>query len=128
MPEGVTAFLDACRGIVEATPQRLSVIAGADLAHVGRRFGDAFDVDNTLVSAVEASDREDLQHVLAGDADCFYQSVMRDQNRRRVCGLNCIYAALRTVHGSIRDGELLHYDYAHDPAGGIVSFADILFA
>lgn len=128
MPADVTAFLDACRGMVEAMPQRLSVIAGADLAHVGRRFGDPFDIDQTIVSAVEARDREDLQHVMAGDAERFYWSVLRDQNRRRVCGLNCIYAALRTVPGALRDGELLHYAYAHDPAGGIVSFADILFA
>jgi hypothetical protein len=128
MPADVTTFLDACRGIVAAMPQRLSVIAGADLAHVGRRFGDAFDIDRTVVGAVEARDREDLQHVMAGDADRFYWSVLQDQNRRRVCGLNCIYAALRTAPGTICDGELLHYNYAHDPAGGIVSFADILFA
>jgi AmmeMemoRadiSam system protein B len=128
IPEEVRAFLDVCRDIVEATPQRLSVIAGADLAHVGRRFGDPFDIDQTIVNSVEARDREDLQHVLAGDAERFYRSVMQDQNRRRVCGLNCIYAALRTVHGAIGNGELLHYDYAPDPTGGIVSFADILFA
>lgn len=128
IPASVTAFLETCREPVTAAPQRVSVIAGADLAHVGRRFGDPFDINATVVQAVERRDREDLQAVLAGDADRFYQSVMQDQNARRVCGLNCIYAALQTVHGMVQPGHFLHYDYAHDPAGGIVSFADILFA
>jgi hypothetical protein len=103
----------------------MCVIAGADLAHVGRRFGDAFDIDDTVVQAVHRRDHEDLLEVVANNPAGFYQSVMKDRNQRRVCGLNCIYAALHTVHGMVRSGELLHYDYAHDPAGGIVSFANV---
>lgn len=127
IPDSVTAFLNLCRDIVMSSPQPISVIAGADLAHVGQRFGDAFDIDDTIVNRVAARDREDLGHVIGGDADGFYRSVMRDRNQRRVCGLNCIYAALKTVEGITDAGDLLHYDYAHDPAGGIVSFTNILF-
>jgi MEMO1 family protein len=126
LPE-VETFLDVCRGIVDAAPGRVSVIAGADLAHVGRRFGDPFDINDGVVRQVEGRDREDLRHALAGDATGFYQSVLRDQNERRVCGLNCIYAALKAVDGAGGQGAMLHYDYAHDPAGGIVSFANVLF-
>ncbi len=126
MPEGVIEFLLACREIIASDPEQFCVIAGADLAHVGRRFGDAFDVSNTIINTVAARDQEDLQHVTTGHADRFYQSVMQDRNQRRVCGLNCIYAALKSIDGSIAEGQLLHYDYAHDPAGGIVSFANVL--
>jgi AmmeMemoRadiSam system protein B len=124
----VTAFLAACRDLVALLGQRVSIIAGADLAHVGRRFGDPFAIDDAVVHAVASRDREDLQYVTAGDAEGFYRSVMQDKNQRRICGLNCIYASLQTMRQSHSDGALLHYDYAHDPAGGIVSFADILFA
>jgi hypothetical protein len=94
---------------------------------VGRRFGDPFDIHDGVVRQVEARDREDLQHALVGDATGFYQSVLRDWNKRRVCGINCIYAALKTVDGAGGRGAMLHYDYAHDPAGGIVSFTNVLF-
>lgn len=124
----VATFLDVCREVVDAAPDRVSVIAGADLAHVGKRFGDGFDIDHHIVQHVDQRDREDLQHALAGDATGFYQSVLRDRNARRVCGLNCIYAALKAVDGVRGRGAMLHYDYAHDPAGGIVSFANVLFA
>ena len=113
--------------MVDAAPGQVSVIAGADLAHVGRRFGDPFDIHDSVLRQVEARDREDLQHALAGDATGFYQSVLRDRNERRVCGINCIYAALKAVDGAGGRGAMLHYDYAHDPAGGIVSFTNVLF-
>ena len=122
---GVRRFLDACREIAAEPEQRVSVIAGADLAHRGKRFGDPFDIDDAVIAAVAERDREDLEHVTRSDAGAFYASVMRDQNERKVCGLGCIYAALKTVEGRTNTAELLHYGYAHDPAGGIVSFASI---
>ncbi len=124
----VNTFLETCQDIVATLGKRVSVIAGADLAHVGRRFGDDFDISEPIVEGVAERDRQDLQYVTAGDADGFYRSVMQDRNERRICGLNCIYASLKTVACSGVTGELLHYDYAHDPAGGIVSFADVAFA
>jgi AmmeMemoRadiSam system protein B len=128
MPERVEVFLATCRDIIRSASEPVGVIAGADLAHVGRRFGDTFDISHSIISTVATRDREDLQHVARGDADRFYQSVMKDRNQRRVCGLNCIYAALKSIDGSVQSGQLLHYDYAHDPAGGIVSFANVIFA
>jgi len=121
----VNRFLDACHSV--AADGRVSVIAGADLAHVGRRFGDDFEIDDAVVDAVARRDEEDLAHVVANAPDAFYASVMADANARRVCGLNCIYAALRTVDGGATDAVLHAYDYAHDPMGGIVSFASISF-
>lgn len=123
----VTRFLDACRDLVASAGGRFTVIAGADLAHVGKRFGDSFDIDENVVRGVSERDHEDLGHITNGpiDADAFYASVMKDQNRRNVCGLNCIYATLKTLDGCVNTGAMRHYDYAHDPAGGIVSFASI---
>ena len=121
----VQRFLEACRACLEAGDGAACVIAGADLAHVGRRFGDAFEIDETVAAQVERRDREDLQPLLAGDAKGWYRSVMRDENDRRVCGLQCVYSALRMVDGTISKGELLGYGQAPDPAGGMVSFASV---
>ena len=121
-------FLEACAAIVRRSKGRIAVIAGADLAHVGQRFGDAFTISDAIIDEVGKRDKEDIEHALKGDARGFYSSVMKDQNARRVCGLNCIYATLRALDGTAGAGanELAHYDYAHDPAGGIVSFANLI--
>lgn len=123
----IPSFLSTCRKIIDSSPASISVISGADLAHVGKRFGDPFDIDRDVIAKVELRDKEDLQFVLERDPEGFYGSVIKDSNERRVCGINAIYSAL-SVCSTLKQGELLHYDYAHDPMGGIVSFAGILFS
>lgn len=119
----VRRFLNECRSIAADAGLRVSVIAGADLAHVGKRFGDDFDIDDAVIAAVRARDDEDLAHVVASQGAAFYASVMRDTNARRVCGLGCLYAALKTVEDRVAISQVLHYGHAPDPAGGIVTFA-----
>lgn len=118
-------FLQACNECIRSSQKKIAVIASADLAHVGRRFGDSFDIDDEVLEAVAQRDAEDLAHVEALDADSFYASVMKDGNQRKVCGLNCIFSVLRALDGIAVVGEPINYDYAHDPAGGIVSFASV---
>lgn len=121
----VQRFLEECRAIVKEGAGKVTVISGVDLAHVGRTFGDDFDIDEGIIGNVAVRDGEDLAHVERLDADAFYRSVMQDGNRRNVCGLKAIYAGLYTLQGSVTRAEKLHYDYAHDPSGGIVSFTSM---
>lgn len=123
----VARFLDTCREIASEPGRRVAVIAAADLAHVGRRFGDPFDIDEAIIESVAERDREDLIHAMNCAPEAFYASVMKDRNERKVCGLGCIYAAMKTVEGTVSAGTLLDYSYAPDPAGGIVSFASVKF-
>lgn len=121
----VTAFLAACRDVFASCNGPATVVAAADLAHVGRRFGQDIDLSDALLTRIEVRDREDLAYVTAVNAQGFYQSVMKDRNARQVCGANCIYAALQTLDGTARRGELLSYGYAPDPGDGVVSFASV---
>jgi AmmeMemoRadiSam system protein B len=123
-PSEEEATEDFLRVLAELVDDDTVVIAGADLAHVGKRFGDPFDIDDAIVSKVRERDMEALRAAVDGDAEGFYASVMKDDNERNVCGLTCIYSAIRAIGET--SGELLHYDYAHDPAGGIVSFANVI--
>lgn len=102
-------FLTALRELTAA--RRVLVVAGADLAHVGPRFGDE-PVARAGKEEVEAADREALAAAVRGDADGFYGSIARINDRFRVCGLSPIYAALAFA-GAGR-GALL--DYAQCPA------------
>ena len=95
------------------------MLASADLAHVGRRFGDDIEIDAGIVEAIgPARPRRPRTRHRGRRAADFYSAVMRDGNERRVCGLNAIYATL--VCSGARNGELLGYGSAPDPAGGVV--------
>lgn len=123
---GIQRFLATCAALVNDPARRISVVAGADLAHVGRRFGDPYDIDDRVRALVESRDRQDLSAVACFDAEAWYASVLQDQNARQVCGLNCIYGALKAASGRATTANLLYYGSAPDPAGGLVSFASLI--
>lgn len=123
----IRKFLEACKEYISTAKERVLVLAGADLAHVGRRFGDTFSITPTISENVKIRDTEDLEFAKEIDADGFYKSVNKDHNKRRVCGLFSIYSLLEVLRDVANRGELLYYGQAPDPLGGIVSFASLAF-
>jgi AmmeMemoRadiSam system protein B len=97
-------FLGALSRAVEG--RRVCYVAAADLAHVGPRYGDLRPPTRAELSALEADDRRTLGFVEAGDAPGFHREAVRDDARRRVCGVAPIYAALRASGAPAR---VLHY-------------------
>jgi MEMO1 family protein len=120
----VRAFLDALGDTVAASGRRVAFIAGADLAHMGPRFGDPAPITPAELSVIDREDRQMLAAVEAGDAAAFFESARRDGDRRRVCGLSPIYALLRALGGA--RGTLRRYAQWPDPQG-VVTFASVVF-
>jgi AmmeMemoRadiSam system protein B len=123
----VASFIDGARALVEARPGRVVVVAGADLAHVGPRFGDERPCDIQQRAALESADRESLEQAVALDSAAFWAHVSRDMDTRRVCGLAPIWSLLQSVSGGAR-GRVLHYEQTVDAEdGSIVSHAALGF-
>lgn len=107
-----------------ARGERLVLVASADLAHVGPRYGDPEPFDRPALDEVERADRGLLEAVAAGDAGAFLGRVAADGDRYRVCGFSPIYTALRTVPA--RQGRLLAYGRGPtDGDGSICSYASL---
>lgn len=120
-------FLEAVRELVASRAGRVAIVAGADMAHVGPRFGDDAPYGEDERRALETIDRASIAHAEALDGGAFWEHVARDLDTRRVCGLGPIYAMLRTLPDGAR-GELLHYEQNVDKDdGSIVSHAAIGF-
>jgi MEMO1 family protein len=120
----VPRFLDALGETLAASGRRVAFIAGADLAHMGPRFGDPAPITADELAVIDREDREMLAAVEAGDAEGFFESARRDGDRRRICGLSPIYALLHALGGS--SGTLRRYGQWPDPEG-VVSFASVVF-
>jgi AmmeMemoRadiSam system protein B len=136
----IEAFLDAVREVVESRPGRVVVIAGADMAHVGPRFGDETPMGAEERGELQARDHNSLGHAIARDASAFWEDVAGDLDTRRVCGLGPIYSLLRSLPaarpaakakngaGEAHGAQLLHYEQTIDKDdGSIVSHAGLAF-
>jgi AmmeMemoRadiSam system protein B len=119
----VPRFLEAMAETIAASGRRVALIAGADLAHMGPRFGDPEPISPVDLEQIQREDGEMLETVAAGDPAAFFESVARDGDRRRICGFSPIYAILRILGGAA--GEVKRYGQWPDP-NGVVTFASVV--
>jgi MEMO1 family protein len=119
----VPRFLEAMAETIAASGRRVALIAGADLAHMGPRFGDPEPITPVELEQIKRADGEMLETVAAGDPAAFFESVARDDDRRRICGFSPIYATLRILGGAA--GEVKRYGQWPDP-NGVVTFASVV--
>lgn len=131
--DAVAAQLDALRATIaeeEAAGRRVLSIAGADLAHIGLKFGDRAPVDAAARAACEEKDRALLEPVARADAEGFFGYLAAEGDRRNICGLPCMYAMLKVLGNGAapraRGGKVLAYGQADEPAAGsMVSYCSV---
>jgi AmmeMemoRadiSam system protein B len=92
--------------------KRTVVIAAADLAHVGPRFGGP-PLTRELLTETEAADRASLDMAAALDASGWYRSVSAGGDPRNTCGLSPIYFLLRALERG--QGHLVNYRRCESP-------------
>ena len=120
----VARFLEALDDTVATCGRRVAFVAGADLAHVGPRFGDPEPISPEALARLGVDDRATLETMATGDAAAFFDDTARDGDRRRICGLSPIWTLLRANGG--RPGVLRQYGQWPDPQA-VVTFASMVF-
>ncbi|MEJ5186089.1 MAG: AmmeMemoRadiSam system protein B [Candidatus Geothermincolales bacterium] len=122
----VSSFVSALKGLIGSHGDQLLLIASADLAHVGRRFGSLLPLDGVVLSSVLAKDKEMLRFAEEGDAEGFFGYVSSEGDSRHVCGLPPIYTLLKALDG--RKGTLVDHCHWFDQAeGSAVTFAALVY-
>jgi AmmeMemoRadiSam system protein B len=122
-PEFIS-LVAALRSAAQEHSGRVCYISGADLAHIGIRFGDEEPLDEARLTEQSADDRQLLEAVCRGDAAALFRHVADNGDRNRICGLAPTYTLLQVVEPA--RGELLRYDQAVEPDGSsCVSFASV---
>jgi MEMO1 family protein len=123
--EEFARFTAALRSVVTNWPRSVSFVVGADLAHIGRKFGDKFAAQ-TRLSEVERTDLEMLKYIEAGDANGFFNFIKAERDSRRVCGFPPILTLLATVENL--EGKLLKYEqWSETATESAVTYASLAF-
>jgi AmmeMemoRadiSam system protein B len=124
--EAVGQFLRTLRQMADSDGRQVCLVAGVDLAHVGRQFGDAEPVTDELLKWVEAEDRQLVDRLTELDARGFFNEIAKDQDKRKICGFSPLYSLIHLLDGA--SGSHLHYGQAFTPeSGSAVTFASVVF-
>lgn len=117
---GLAATIAARR----AAGERVVLVASADLAHVGPRYGDPVPFDDAALREVERADRALLEAVAAADPAALLARIAGADNAHRICGFSPLYVTLAAA--GARGGRLLAYGQGPtDGAGSVCSYASL---
>jgi AmmeMemoRadiSam system protein B len=121
--EKARPFLEALSEIVN-DPGTL-VVAGVDFSHIGPKFGHSMPARH-LESRSEAHDRKLLHHLVAMDAEGFWEESRKVNDQFNVCGFAALACFLEVLPPAA--GRLLHHETWHEEATrSAVSFAGVVF-
>jgi hypothetical protein len=122
----IRQFIDALKEAVSSLGREVCYIASADLSHMGLQFGDREGISEYGLRVLSQEDQEMLGYVEKMDGEGFFSSILRERDRRRVCGFPAIYSMLKTLEA--KEGKLLKYDQAFNPeTQSVVTFASLAF-
>ena len=119
-------FLRTLRQLAQQDTRRICFVAGVDLAHVGKQFGDEEPVDEQFLKWVEAEDRQLVDRLVDLDAPGFFNEISKDEDKRKICGFAPLYSLIHLLDGA--RGNHLHYGQAFTPeTGSAVTFTSLVF-
>ena len=122
----IRQFIDALKEAVSSLGREVCYIASADLSHMGLQFGDREGISEYGLRVLSQEDQEMLGYVEKMDGEGFFSSILRERDRRRVCGFPAIYSMLKTLEA--KEGKLLKYGQAFNPeTQSVVTFASLAF-
>jgi AmmeMemoRadiSam system protein B len=124
--QSVEAFLSGLREIVAGCGRDYCVVAGAELAHLGLRYGDKEPPTDFSFHRSMQYDLEMLKPVEELKPNEFAAYIQREQDQRRISGFAPIYSLLRLIQAE--KGQVLRYDRGiTDQYNSTVTYASMAF-
>jgi AmmeMemoRadiSam system protein B len=124
--ERVETFLRILRDVLNASGRPACLIASAELAHIGMRYGDASPPTDFSFHRCMQQDLAMLKHAEEIDADAFARFIAKEGDSRRISGFAAIYTLLKLV-GEAK-GQVLRYDRGiTDQFNSTVTYASMAF-
>jgi AmmeMemoRadiSam system protein B len=123
----VNRFLGALGEIAAREGDHLLWVLGIDMAHMGKRYGDAFTAlanENEML-AVGGRDRQRMERVAAGDAGGFWELVQENHDDLKWCGSSPVYTFLKAMPNA--RGSVERYEQWNIDPQSVVSFAGMSF-
>jgi MEMO1 family protein len=103
LPDEDPAYLELIHILAEVLSdtinmkQRLGIIAGVDMAHIGQQFGDSFILSDDKLAEIRIRDTEYLEILQRKDRIALFSHIYSDNDARRICGFPTMYIILHLL-------------------------------
>lgn len=118
-------FISLLKESIASCGKKVCIIASADLAHIGLRFGDPRAASENELKTLSDEDLQLLGFAENINPEGFYEIIKAEKDRRRICGFPAIYTFLNVINA--KKGKLLKYEQNSDNKGSTVTFAGMSF-
>lgn len=113
------SFVGACAEVIQherSEGRRVCFIAGVDMAHVGRQFGDERSLTPTFMEHIAERDSRYIRAIQEHDLKGLFAHIAEDKDARRVCGFPTMFTVLDILQklGSRLRCEVSYYNQAVD--------------
>ena len=97
-----------------AEKKTFCIVAGVDMAHVGRYFGDKEPLSDDRLAYIHRRDAEYLHHIQQRDLTALFSHIAEDNDARKICGFPTLYTALDVLTrlGESFSTKILDYQQA----------------
>jgi AmmeMemoRadiSam system protein B len=120
-------FFDALGNISTRESKRLFWVLGIDMAHIGRRYGDALRAiaDSGEMLQIRERDTQRIGRINAGDVRAYWELVQEKHDDLKWCGASPLYTFLKVMPHV--KGELLDYHQWQIDPQSVVTFGALRF-
>jgi len=96
--------------------EKIAFLAGVDMAHIGRSFGDEGNLSPERMREIGYRDQQYLRAIEECDHKALFDHIAQDQDARRICGFPTMYLVLDVLNrlGSKPEVDVVGYDQAVD--------------
>lgn len=124
--EHVDTFLTSMKQAIAASGQTVCVVASANLAHIGLRYGDQKPPTDFSFHRCMQTDLEMLKKVEELKPEEFAQFILTEGDKRHIWGFSPIFLLLKLIEAE--KGEVLRYDRGiTDQFNSTVTYASAVF-
>jgi len=108
--------------------EKVAFLAGVDMAHIGRSFGDEGALSPERMREIGYRDQQYLRAIEECNHKALFDHIAEDQDARRVCGFPTMYLVLDVLNrlGTKTEVDVVAYDQAVDyPSDCAVTYAGV---
>ena len=120
----VVRFIDTLKSIIRESSKTIVIVSSVDFSHIGPQFGWQREVKEEDIDSLSQRDFCTIRLLEEGNADEFYDDIMKDNNERNIDAYGASYIMSKLLDG--KPGNLILYDQAFSPMN-TVTFCGMIF-